>query len=491
MTSITSYGKQALNTLQTAFTPAPKPAAQPQKAAAPAAPAAQKDEFVASEPKAAPVALTVPEPITSSTTQAKSGFNLPGWVTDNPIVNGAQSVVNGVKDFATNVTQAVDVQGNINKLGAGDKYAVGVKVGGGIRGVGSEVKYKTEVEAVPVTDSSGKPVLDTNGQPKLKYTVSMDGEVGAALLGGAQGVDGKAVLGAGGKVEMSFKTPEEAARAVELSMRLPTSGYSNPTPGMDDSTHLTGEELEFLKSNMTAVEMRGTAAAELASELGIAPGLSTTGTLGAGAESSVRVEFNPPAVVTKEQGQVSTQVSGAVGAGGASLGVAGSNGKLTVASEKRYQLPAGTDVNALKSDPAGTVRRVGGAALTPTSEKLTLTHEGEGQVAGNGAGFKHQLVITEGVNEALGAGVVKYAQSGDWSAALRAGGDRVAGEYTLNSFTQHGLSLTPGLKVKGNGFSAEVSALRQDFVYPPVQSQSFTGQQTKKLQEPQASAGQK
>jgi len=178
-------------------------------------------------------------------------------------------------------------------------------------------------------------------------------------------------------------------------MRLPTSGYSNPTPGMDDSTHLTGEELEFLKSHMTAVEMRGTAAAELAAELGIAPGLSTTGTLGAGAESSVRVEFNPPAVVTK------------------------------------------------------------------------------------------------GVNEALAAGVVKYAQLGDWSAALRAGGERVAGEYTLNSFTQHGLSLTPGLKVKGNGFSAEVSALRQDFVYPPVQSQPFTGHQTKKLQEPQASASQK
>jgi hypothetical protein len=486
MTSITSFGKQTLNTLKSTFTPAPAPAAKPEKAVAQPAAAAPKDEFVASKPKADPVALTTPETVTSHTQVAStSRFSLPSWVTDNPIVNGAQSVVNGVKDFANNVSQSMDVKGNIQKLGAGDKYTVGAKAGGGGFGGGADVKYKTEVEAVPLTDSAGKPVLDTNGQPKLKYTVTIDGEGAAALLGG----DGKLALGAGGKVEFSFKTPEEAARAVDLALRLPGSGYSNPTPGMNDDKHLTGEEYEFLKSNMSAVEMRGTAAAEFSTELGLTPGLASTLGLEGSVESTMRVEFNPPAVVMKEQGQVAAKAGVAVGGGGASVGVAGTNAKITVASEQRYELPPGTDLNALQSDPVGTVKRVGTAAMTPVSEKLTLTQEMEGQVAGNGGGYKQQLVITEGASEAATAGVVKLAQSGDWQAAVRAGGDKAAGEYTVTTFTQHGLVLTPGIKVKGYGFSVEIGGTRQDFASTPAQSYSHTGSQTKKAQQQQASGG--
>lgn len=168
------------------------------------------------------------------------------------------------------------------------------------------------------------------------------------------------------------------------------------------------------------------------------------------------------------------------------MGVAGTNTKITVATEKRYELPAGTDVNALKSDPLGTIKRVGVASVVPASEKLSLTQEMEAQAVGNGGGYKQQIVITEGVDAAVKAGAVQLAQSGDWDAALRAGGDKSAGEYTFTTFTQHGLSFAPSLKVKGVGFGMEFGAIRQDFPSTPTQSYSWAGAGTKKAQQQQA-----
>jgi hypothetical protein len=53
---------------------------------------------------------------------------------------------------------------------------------------------------------------------------------------------------------------------------------------------------------------------------------------------------------------------------------------------------------------------------------------------------------------------VQLARTGDWNAALRAGGDKSAGEYTVTTYTQHGLSFAPGAKVAGTGFNMERGA---------------------------------
>lgn len=168
------------------------------------------------------------------------------------------------------------------------------------------------------------------------------------------------------------------------------------------------------------------------------------------------------------------------------MGVAGTNTKIAVAVGKKYTLPAGTDLNALKSDPLGTLKSVGVASVVPASEKLTLTQEMEAQAVGNGGGYKQQLVINEGVDAAVKAGVLQLAQAGDWNAALRAGGDTSAGEYTFTTFTQHGLSFAPAVKVGGTGFGMEFGATRQDFPSTPTQSASWAGAGTKKAQQQQA-----
>lgn len=412
------------------------------------------------------------------------------------VQRGAQSVQQAGEQFGRSVGEAVDYRRNIEQLGPGDRYTV--QLGGNASVEGGKVYGRGAIEVQRQTDG--------------RYTVSASGEAGGGVygeLGGRAGMrasgTAEATLGAGGRVEMTFNTAAEAQRATEILMRNAASGAAQaagnasqiPGSGIvgNVASHAlapSAEDNRWLAGHTSAVELRGTAAAEISGGLGLADEQTRLlGAFGRGAvrgESAVRMEFNnghPSALVLRDQ--VTAEVGAGAGVGlqtgagndGGTLGVGlGGTGQAQLTMERRYTLPSGLDADAVMRNPAQALSSAAQQIRGSEQRTLGMQLDVQGQAAGNGGGLRAQLQFQGNTDQVLTPAVMQRAMGGDLGGALRQAGDQVTVSGNITPYAQTGVSLSPALSVMGFGVGVEAQAIRQDVADQPLWQQSGTATQT-------------
>jgi hypothetical protein len=354
----------------------------------------------------------------------------------------------------------LDYGKQIDKLGKGDKYSL--SLGGDISAEGVKGYAKGKVE-VSVGDDG-------------KYTVTADAELGAGLYGqlgasagGNASIDAGAMLGAGGKVEMKFDSPEEAKRATNTLIRLSSPAAATLMGGQPSK-----EDMSLLTGHLNAIELKGNGAVELSGKLGV--GVQNAANLGLSAkaelksEMSLRIEFpkgQKPTVSVKEE--ISGQFEAGAQAGSARVKGVALQGtvKGSALIETKLSVPDNLDTAALLRDPMGTLTKAEMKAVETTS---TITAQAEGQVGTKNGGVEAKLVIKNSGAKLLESGAMSDALRGDYGKALdeAAGAEQV--EVAVTNYDRYGVSASPQLKAMGFGGTLDFESLRTDKADSPTVS---------------------
>ncbi len=386
---------------------------------------------------------------------------------------GAKGLYNAGKEYVQGVANAVDYKENIDKLGEGDKYKLGLGGNASIEGVKVYGKGSIEVE-----------------KKDGGYVVSVDGELGGGLYGmvGAKagvggGADAEATLGVGGKVEMKFATAADAKKATEILLKqaaaAAASSQQGPLaiPGQVAARALqpSKEDLQFLAKNVSAVELRGNVAASLSAELGAKGAVGIDGGIKAKEEVAARIEFsNPPTVSIKTtlSGEVSANAGLTLGQKPGSEGGLGNvaQGKVEVKAsiEQKFTLPANVDTAALMKDPRGYIKDVADKVVKSEEDKVTIEVDAAGGVLGSGGGAKTEISFKAKAEDLRNSGAMERALKGDLKGAMAALGDKVEVEAKITPYKTLGVSLAPEIKVMGFGVGVELEATRQDVADKPA-----------------------
>lgn len=383
---------------------------------------------------------------------------------------GATGIYNAGKDYLSGIAHAVDYKENIDKLGVGDKYKLGV--GGSASVEGIKVYGQGSVEVAKNPDGS--------------YTVSADGELGGGIYGEVGGkigaklnAEASATLGIGGKVEMKFKTADEAKKATEILLKqAAAAAVSNPTgplaiagPLVAQAIQPSSDELKFLANHVSAVELRGNVAGELAATLGIKDVAGINGSLKAKGEVTARLEFEEgkkPSVTIKQT--LSGELAGSAGlrltngAAENSGGLPGANGKVevTLGISQKYELPDHVDTKKLIGDPAGYLKEVAHEAVKSEEDKVTLEINGSGGVLGSGGGAKIEVEFKTNAQKLLETGFAEKALKGDFKGALSAVGSETEVDAKVTPYKTLGVSLSPSVSLMGFGVGVSLEATRTD-----------------------------
>ncbi|RKH55500.1 hypothetical protein D7V93_22670 [Corallococcus llansteffanensis] len=335
-----------------------------------------------------------------------------------------------------------------------------------------------------------KAELECTRNDKGEYIVSADGELGAGLygmIGGSVGakakVEGEATAGVGAKVEMKFASAEEAKRAMDTLVR--STGPGGALLGTP-----TSKDLEFSMKHVSAVEVRGAAAAKLAGEAGV--GVRGAADVGAFAEGSVelqvaaRIEFDAdrkPSLIIKEEisGSVAAGVEAGLPGGQTKSGaqknsvlgqeLSGSiTGSLTI--ETKVDMPGNVDPLKLVQDPVGALADVGKQQLRSLETTATVKVQAEGKAGDVAAGgVEGTFVIKSNAGaslDALDAKVFDAALHGDFGKAAAASSGAAQVEATVQEYKSEGVSAAPELKIMGNGVKADFSAKTRDVSDTPL-----------------------
>lgn len=390
-----------------------------------------------------------------------------------------RSGVDGVKDavtgFVGEVAKAVDYRHNIDALGPDDSYTLAL--GGDVSVEGVKAYGKGEIE------------VEKNEQGK--YVVSVDGELGAGLyaevggkLGAQVGAEGCISVGAGGKMEMTFDSAQDAKKATEILLKQAAStavtvqgNQMLPGAGMLAGRALapSAEEMKFLADHTSAVELSGNVAADVSGCLGLKDVAGLFGGAEVKDEVAVRIELRDESNLPKTPPElVLTQtVTGKadLGAGlklsgkgesdaGGSAAFAGGSGEAKVEVEQRFKLP---DVKGgdLLSNPLATVQNAASSMVRSEEDKVTLGLDVSGQVAGNGGGVELEASYTGNFNE-LRSAVVDRLVHGDVGGALESLDQKDSLEMSVKPYTTLGVSCSPGISVMGFGVGMEFEAVRRD-----------------------------
>ena len=410
------------------------------------------------------------------------------------LLDGAGRVADSVRDRAVEAyrgaADAIDPTDQIRALDSdGDTYTVGL--GASVSGEGAKVTGKGQIEVKRVDDPQG------GGQPS--YVVSLSGEGAAGIygelggkLGGKASLEGEVMLGAGGKVEMTFDNPEDAARAVQIMEReaiVQAAGQMKGGqvlgPVARAAIGPSAEDREWLTGHTTALELKGGAAARGAAALGIQLDEDQLKLAGAnlGAEVTsdhvLRVELPQ----RDENGQVTrgarvthrTEDRFAL-AGGAGVGLdsgrddnlrgfrvgagVGASGEVKVTTTQTWELPADVTGESLLDDPVDTLRSAaGGARQVEDSVRINL--KGRAGVSGDERGAELELKTDNmTMQELLDNGGMELLR-GDVEGALRGMGDRQV-EWRLDTFETTGLDIKPSISVMGFGGGIEARMGRED-----------------------------
>ncbi|RKH07966.1 hypothetical protein D7V97_20915 [Corallococcus sp. CA053C] len=392
------------------------------------------------------------------------------------VVEEGGNAVDAIKSKVEEWTGAVDYKERIDDLGPGDTYTL--HVGGDVSVETGKAYAKAELECT----------RNDNGE----YIVSADGELGAGLygmVGGSVGarakVEGEATAGVGAKVEMKFASAEEAKRAMDTLVR--STGPGSALLGAPDA-----KDLEFSMKHVSAVEVRGDAAAKLAAEAGA--GVRGAADVGAFAEGGVelkvaaRIEFDAdrkPSLIIKEE------ISGSVSAG-AEAGLPGGQtksgaqknsmfgqelsgsiqGSLTI--ETKVDMPGNVDPLKLVQDPVGALADVGKQQLRSLETTATVKVQAEGKagdvVAGGVEGTFAIKMNAGQALDALDAKVFDAALHGDFGTAAAASSDVSQVEATVTQYKSEGVSAAPEFKIMGTGVKADFSAKTRDVSDTPLYS---------------------
>lgn len=393
---------------------------------------------------------------------------------------GAKGVYEAGKSYVDGVLNAVDYKQNIDQLGEGDKYKLGVGASGSVEGIKVYGKGSIEVE-----------------KKDGGYVVSVDGELGGGIygevggkLGAKMNAEGSATLGLGGKVEMKFATAEDAKKATEILLKQAASSAASSQqgalaiPGMiaGQAIKPSQEELQFLAKNVSAVEVRGNVAGELAATLGVKNVAGINGGLKAKEEVAARIEFtNPPSVSIKTtlSGEASLSAGLRITDGkknaegrdvGDSGGLPGAGGKIEVKGsiEQKFTLPGNFDSARLLSDPGGYVKEVASQTVKSEQDKITLEMDASGGVLGTSGGAKTEVSFTANAEDLRNTPFFEKAMKGDLNGALTSVGDKVQVEAKVTPYKTIGVSIAPAVSVMGFGVGIELEATRQDMADQPA-----------------------
>ncbi|RKG96099.1 YtxH domain-containing protein, partial [Corallococcus carmarthensis] len=407
----------------------------------------------------------------------EEGKDLAGDVKDTAIevkdkvVEEGGNAVDALKGKVEEWKESVDYKKSIDNLGPGDTYSLHVA---------GDVSIETG-------KAYGKADLECTRNDKGEYIVSADGELGAGLygmVGGSAGakakVEGEATAGVGAKVEMKFASAEEAKRAMDTLVRSTTPGGALLGP---PST----KDLEFSMKHVSAVEVRGAAAAKLAGEAGV--GVRGAADVGAFAEAGVelqvsaRIEFDAnrkPSLVIKEElsGNVTAGAEAGLPGGQTKSGVqtgsvlgqelSGSlKGSLTI--ETKVDMPGNVDPLKLVQDPVGALADVGKQQLRSLETTATVKVQAEG-TAGSVAkgGVEGTFVLKTNAGEKLDAKVLDAALHGEFRKAAAASAGSTQVEATVQEYKSVGVSAAPELKFMGFGVKGEFAATTRDVSDTPL-----------------------
>lgn len=392
---------------------------------------------------------------------------------------GAKGLYEAGRDYVKGVGEAVDFKTNIDKLGEGDKYKLGVGASGSVEGIKVYGKGSIEVE-----------------KKDGGYVVSVDGELGGGIYGEVGGkvgaklnAEAQATLGIGGKVEMKFKTAEDAKKATEILLKQAAASAAESQngalalPGQVVAAAIkpTPEELKFLSSNVSAVELRGNVAAELAGAVGFKNTLGINAGAKVKDEVAARIEFtNPPTVSVKQT--LSGEIAGSAGlrltdgkknADGRDVGDIGSlgaGGKIEAKAsvEQKFTLPGSVDVAALQKDPVGYVKGVANQVVKSEEDKVTLEIDAQGGVLGSGGGVKTEINFKAKAEDLKNSQYLEKLFKGDVNGALTSLGNKIEVDAKVTPYKTLGVSLAPSVSIMGFGGGVELEATRQDMADQPL-----------------------
>ena len=356
----------------------------------------------------------------------------------------ATKAIGEVKEKVNEIVDAADYKEQIDNLGKGDSTRIGI---GGHAGIGRGRSIE------------GEGALEIKRNKDDTYTVSGDVKLAAKLgipLPGGGSADASA--GAGARAEFTFKNKEQAKEGAEALVRTAAVGAvasSNPVFGKVAAFGLdklglgpSDSQSNLLKDNLSAVELRGTAAAEIAGKAGI-PGGELEGQLKGEAQAAARIELKdgkPPELI------VSQSVTGTASAGAKGTAILPDvGGKVTGTAkyESRYTLPSDFDPLDL-----------GGYddALKQTAQsredKLSFTYGAEGKVNGKIKGAEASLSFSGKPAEVLQSGALGDLVQGNPDKALSKLGKNVTVEASANTYEAKELQQGINAQVAGIQFSS-------------------------------------
>jgi hypothetical protein len=347
------------------------------------------------------------------------------------VIGDTLGVVDRMKEQAIDDARKATVDPIINDLGKGDSAKISGTVGAQsqlIKGIPLRLEVQGNVEVKCEEKAS-------QGPPPVpgKYVVSVDASVlggvyapvpnGAGGAGGPQLDDTNVMIGKGGRVEMTFDSPEAAAKAVETIARMQAPG--GPLGPLAPPT----QDVKDLMGAVSAVEIRDTGVAQIKGKVEI-PQL---GELGGGikgkVEQTTRIEFKPPALVIKQSGSMEVEGEGEINSSNPlTKGTLGVKGEGKVEVETRIELDPSVDQEALKKDPLGTTLNAITEGKVQRKDKITLSVDqqfpgGPTDINGNGGA---RLKAGAGENEIKGGVKAGKGRTMEVSVTL----DRKPGDVT-------------------------------------------------------------
>jgi len=370
---------------------------------------------------------------------------------------------------------------------ADDKITLGL--GGSASVEGGKVAAKGQVEITRTTDTPPK------------YTVAVGGEVAGGLagelgakLGGQATLDGEALLRAGGKIEMAFDSPEEAARASQILARQAavTGAGQLPGPGgfiaggaADALIGPSAADQAFLADHLSAVELKGGVAAEAAGALGVQLD-DTLKVGGVGAKVNVSEDIGLRLELPQRDAngnvtrgarvQLNHEIAGGLSASaglgvgdpstssGGKLGVgSGFNGQGKVTISQTFELPTSVTGENLLNDPVGTLRDTA-QNTREIDNSVSLQLKGGAGIAGTTSGGELNLKLGVNPDQLRQSDMVGKLFSGDMQGALQSLGDNTTMEWKADAIATAGVHLTPEISVMGFGVGLDAQATLEDHI---------------------------
>jgi hypothetical protein len=338
----------------------------------------------------------------------------------------------------------LNIAGNVNELGVGDKYTFAV---GGEVSIGPSVEAAGEISVARTQE---------NGQDTYTVGASLEVDIGLTIPGAKVGV------GVGGKVEYQFDNPQDAARAAEIIAMAASAAAMSATPGFQPLSEVmmpAPEDMEFLNGHMSAAELSGDAAIGVAAELGVGNAFGASGSAGVGGTLRVEFEGGQPSFVElkakaelKASGDLTLPLVGKLGGDGLTATGGEVAGSAEVERTWRYPVKPGTTMGDLLSDPRGSIDGAQGQVST----KMTLELSGS---AGGGEGGVKVEIDVSGIPPDQLDGYLLQASQGNPYPLIQA----VQGQpRTEERYVDRGFDEDPKLTIGGQGFQLHVQSEIRD-----------------------------